>query len=106
MASIRARPTATPLATAQAAASAIDTSGCSGLLGGSLPVESFHVAVIALRATMVAPTVAARPNSVQTFEPEAICVSFVCSDQCAGRRRGTRTHPAGWSTPPDVLSRR
>src|SRR3954453_9309303 len=69
---MRATPTATPLATAHATASPIETSGCSGLDGGALPVDSFHVAVIALRAAMVAPSVAASPINVQTFELDAM----------------------------------
>src|SRR3954471_14003792 len=57
---------------AQAAASPIDTSGCSGLVGGFLPVDSFQVAVMALRAAIVAPNVAASASSEYAFEAEAI----------------------------------
>ena len=41
---MRASPTATPLAVAQATASPTETSGWAGLTGGLLPVASFQVA--------------------------------------------------------------
>jgi hypothetical protein len=50
----------------------METSGCSGLVGGCLPVESFQVAVIALRAAMDAARVAASAVTEYNFEPEAI----------------------------------
>src|SRR5665811_186503 len=58
-----------PEATAQPTASGHDTSGSSGLAGGSLPVAAVHPLVTSILATAAAPTAAPAPRTFHANAP-------------------------------------
>ncbi len=77
-----ATPTSAPEAIAHPSASFQETSGSSGLAGGSLPVVSFQPAVATFLASVPAPTAAPVPSTLHANDP----TTTSCGRLRTGRR--------------------